>query len=166
MLNAGLRNERTESELKQIKNEDYYADLQRVAKLPNKNTVLYEDYRQYGNYAAQHIFSRFKTWDEALLSAGLQSSGLARSRIDVQAIFNEIERMWIKLGRQLTSTDIIKGNISKYSIDTYKRRFGSWRKTLEAFVEYINLDNPKQADEELKEIKIDKQNKIVKDNNI
>lgn len=164
---AGLRNERTKSELKRIKNEDYYADLQRIAKQLNKDTVLYEEYRQYGKYAAEHVFSRFKTWDKALLAAGLQPTGLARSRIDEQTLFDELERIWIKLGRQPTSTDITKGNISKYSLDTYKRRFGGWRNALEAFVEYINLDSSEEIDEEeLKENKINDQDNISKTINV
>jgi hypothetical protein len=145
---AGLRNERTKSELKRIKNEDYYADLQRIAKQLNKDTLLYEEYRQYGKYAAEHVFSRFKTWDKALLAAGLQPTGLARSKIDEQTLFDELERIWTKLGRQPTSTDIINGAISKYSLDTFKRRFGGWRKALEVFVEYINSNNSEQIDEE------------------
>jgi len=122
--------------------------LQRIAKQLNKDTVLYEEYRQYGKYAAEHVFSRFKTWDKALLAAGLQPTGLARSKIDEQTLFDELERIWTKLGRQPTSTDIIKGDISKYSLDTYKRRFGGWRKALEVFVEYINSDISEQIDEE------------------
>lgn len=164
---AGLRNERTKSELKRIKNEDYYADLQRIAKQLNKDTVLYEEYRQYGKYAAGHVFSRFKTWDKALLAAGLQPTGLARSRIDEQTLFDELERIWTKLGRQPTSTDITKGNISKYSLDTYKRRFGGWRKALEAFVEYINLDSSEEIDEEeIKGNKINDQDNISKTVNV
>lgn len=164
---AGLRNERTKSELKRIKNEDYYADLQRIAKQLNKDTVLYEEYRQYGKYAAEHVFSRFKTWDKALLAAGLQHTGLARSRIDEQTLFDELERIWTKLGRQPTSTDITKGNISKYSLDTYKRRFGGWRNALKAFVEYINLDSSEEIDEEeLKENKINDKENISKTVNV
>lgn len=164
---AGLRKERTKSELKRIKNEDYYADFQRIAKQLNKDTVLYKEYKQYGKYAVEHVFSRFKTWDKALLAAGLQPTGLARSRIDEQTLFDELERIWTKLGRQPTSTDITKGNISKYSLDTYKRRFGSWRKALEAFVEYINLDSSEETDEEeIKENKINDLDNISKTVNL
>lgn len=52
-------------------------------------------------------------------------------------LFEEIERIWILLGRQPTTTDI-KNGISSYSLNTFSRRFGGWRKALEAFVEYIN----------------------------
>ncbi|MGB4023519.1 MAG: HNH endonuclease [Acutalibacteraceae bacterium] len=145
---AGLRNERSNSDLKQIKNEDYFNDFRRIAQQLNKNTVLYSDYKEYGKYSAEHVFSRFKTWDEALLGARLQPTGLARSRIDEQNLFDEIERIWIELGRQPTSTDIKKSNISKYSLDTFTRRFGSWRKALEAFVEYINLVQLEEDGEE------------------
>ena len=94
-----------------------------------------------------------------MLAAGLQPTGLARSRIDEQTLFDELERIWTKLGRQPTSTDITKGDISKYSLDTYKRRFGGWRKALEVFVEYINSDNSEQIDEEeIKENNIDSLN--------
>ena len=49
----------------------------------------------------------------------------------------EIERLWIDLGRQPTTTDI-KNGCSKYSLHTFERRFGSWRKALEFFVAYMN----------------------------
>ena len=70
----------------------------------------------------------------------MKPTGFSKEKIPDEDLFAEIERMWIELGRQPTSTDIIKTNISKYSIDTFKRRFGGWRKTLEAFVSYINLE--------------------------
>lgn len=138
LLQADLRQERTPSELKLISDQQYFQDLRKVAEIINNNTVPYEEYRKYGKYSAEHIFNRFKTWNNALELAGLQSTGFTKEKITQQECFDEIERIWRFLGRQPTSTDIIKGNISKYSIDTFKRRFGGWRKALEAFVEYIN----------------------------
>lgn len=135
---AGLRNTRKKSELKHIKNESYFNDLREIAHNLNKQTVLFRDYKKYGKYSAEHIISRFSSWDNALTSAGLEPTGLARKKIDEEMLFVELEKIWLRLGRQPTSTDIIKGGISKYSIDTYKRRFGGWRKTLEKFVEYMN----------------------------
>lgn len=134
---AGLRNTRTTKELKRISDDEYFSDLRRVATLTHSSTVLYRDYQKYGKYAAEHFFKRFGEWDNALVAAGLEATGLARKRIGEQELFDEIERMWRLLGRQPTTTDIIKNGISKYSIDTYKRRFGGWRKALEAFVSYI-----------------------------
>ena len=143
---AGLRTDRNASELKLISDEDYFEDLRRVANLIQQNTVPYDDYRKFGRYSAEHIFNRFGKWNRALELAGLCSTGFSKDKISQQECFDEIERMWRLLGRQPTSTDIIKGNVSHYSIDTYKRRFGGWRKALEAFVEYINENDDSDTD--------------------
>lgn len=143
---AGLRTDRNASELKLISDEDYFEDLRRVANLIQQNTVPYDDYRKFGRYSAEHMFNRFGKWNRALELAGLCSTGFSKDKISRQDCFDEIERMWRLLGRQPTSTDIIKGNVSRYSIDTYKRRFGGWRKALEAFVEYINENDDSDTD--------------------
>jgi 5-methylcytosine-specific restriction endonuclease McrA len=137
---AGLRTERTASELKLISDDDYFADLRRVAALIEKDTVPYEEYRQYGKYSAEYIITRFKKWNLALEKAGLSGTGFSKDKITELQCFEEIERMWIMLGRQPTATDITKDKLSIYSLDTYKRRFGGWRKALEAFVCYVNDD--------------------------
>ena len=54
--------------------------------------------------------------------------------------FNEIERIWTLLGRQPTTTDMKKG-ISKYSLDTFSRRFGGWRDALTAFINYVKSED-------------------------
>lgn len=138
---AGLRNERNSSELKLISDEEYYDDLQRVANLINGNTVPLEVYEKFGKYSAHHIFSRFGKWNDFLVKAGLEPTGFCKDKITEQECFDEIERMWRLLGRQPTTTDVIKGNICHYSIDTFKKRFGGWRKALEAFVVYINSED-------------------------
>ena len=141
---AGLRTERTSAELKLISDEKYFADLRRVALFVQKNTVSYADYQIYGQYSANGIFKRFGKWNIALQKAGLTTTGFAKDKITEQQCFEEIERIWILLGRQPTSTDIIKGNISVYSIDTYKRRFGGWRKALEAFVRFVSSSHDEE----------------------
>lgn len=135
---AGLRSERNSKELKLISDEEYYRDLQRVAILINCDTVSYDAYKEYGKFSAEHIIHRFGKWNTALQKAGLKETGFSKDKITEQQCFDEIERIWILLGRQPTTTDIIKRGISIYSIDTFKRRFGGWRKALEAFVKYIN----------------------------
>ena len=46
-----------------------------------------------------------------------------------------------QLGRQPVGKDLDKakaaGN-SKFSLGTYEKRFGSWNKALQAFIDYIN----------------------------
>ena len=138
LLQAGLRNERTPAELKMIPDDEYYSDLRRVAKIHNLQTVPYDEYKKLGKYSAEHIFNRFGKWSTVLENAGLDPTGFNKDKVSEQECFEEIERMWRLLGRQPTTTDIIKRDICRYSIDTFKRRFGGWHKALEAFVEYIN----------------------------
>jgi len=149
---VGLRTERYPSELKLVSDEDYYNDLRRVAELIESDTVLYDAYIKYGKYSSGQIFARFKKWDIALRNAGLQGTGFSKDKITEQQCFDEIERIWIMLGRQPTSTDI-KNGVSVYSIDTFKRRFGGWRSALEAFVKYVNTDNTEVSNDPTNEDK-------------
>lgn len=141
LASAGLRTERTHDERCRVSNEVLFEDLRRVAKDIQKNTITWNEYRTHGKFSCDGILKRFGKWNTALQKAGLNRTGFIRDRITEQQCFDEIERIWIKLGRQPTSTDIIKNGISIYSIDVFKRRFGGWRKALEAFVNYINSPN-------------------------
>ncbi|MBD3339826.1 MAG: HNH endonuclease, partial [Candidatus Lokiarchaeota archaeon] len=78
--------------------------------------------------------------------AGLEQTGYIK-KIDTLELFNELEHIWTSLGKQPTTTDMKKG-ISKYSLDTFTRRFGGWRNTLKAFIDYINDENEEYHEEE------------------
>ena len=138
---AGLRTERTPDERCRISDEELFEDLRRVAKDIQNNTVTWNDYKTHGKYSCYGILKRFGKWNTALQKAGLNRTGFIRDKITEQQCFDEIERIWIKLGRQPTETDIKAKRASIYSIDTFKRRFGGWRKALETFVNYINTPN-------------------------
>lgn len=121
-----------------ITTEELIEDLQRVAKILNKQTFSGQEYNNYGNFSLSTFFKRFKTWNNALTAAELIPFDIVPGkRISTYELLEEIERIWINLGRQPTTTDI-KNGISKYSLNTYERRFGTWRKALESFVSYIN----------------------------
>lgn len=60
-----------------------------------------------------------------------------RLRISEEELFQNIEEIWVKLGRQPRNTEIQKP-FSKYSAGTYEKRFGTWLKALKKFVAYIN----------------------------
>ncbi len=80
---------------------------------------------------------RYGTWNNVLKLAGMKVA-LNRNFTD-EEMFEEIERIWILLGRQPTTTDI-KSGISTFSLQSYARRFGGWRGALQAFIDYINED--------------------------
>lgn len=51
------------------------------------------------------------------------------------------------MGRQPATTDIKNGN-SKYSLNSYTRRFGGWRNALNEFVKYINSEEQIEEEKE------------------
>lgn len=119
-------------------------DLQRVASMLELETISSGMYQLYGEHNRGTYYKRFGTWNHALQEAGLKPfETIPGKKIEDQNLLIEIERIWIKLGRQPTSTDI-KNGISKYSLNTYSRRYGSWRKALEFFVAYINSAEPQE----------------------
>lgn len=125
---------------KNIPDSEILDDIKNVSIALNKKTFSSNEYDQNGCFSRCLVSRRFKTWNNALSAAGLVpyevQSGV---RVDEYNLLKEIERIWVSLGRQPTTTDI-KNGISKYSLHTYERRFGSWRKALEFFVSYMNGD--------------------------
>ena len=118
--------------------DDVVKELKRVAEIYHKNSITKEEYDVYGVYHSSTLMKRYgNSWNAILRMSGL-GVNLNRNFTD-EELFEEIERVWIQLGRQPTTTDIKKG-ISKYSLNSYARRFGGWREALCKFVEYVNED--------------------------
>lgn len=117
--------------------EELIKDLIRVAQLLQKDTVTIADYNQYGLFHATTLTRRFKSWFSCLEKAGLKMS---RSRLNIsdEELFEEIENVWEKLGRQPSYSQM--RDLSMFSIGTYEKRFNGWRNALKAFVNYINED--------------------------
>ena len=137
-----------------ITTQELIDDLLDVSKKINKKTFSSGEYRQNGKYSIDTYFKRFKTWNNALVAAGLIPFSVpAGKRVSEYACLEEIERIWIALGRQPKTTDITNG-ISKYSLSVYKHRFGSWRKALEFFVAYMNGEQEVEKTEEADDIQL------------
>lgn len=129
-----------------IENKDYIDDLRSVAGLLGKTTLTCSEYESHGQYDRGKLSKRFGSWEKALVSAGLNPTGYTVSVSDAE-LLDDIEQTWVKLGRQPTTGDI-KSGCSKYGMTTYIRHFGSWRKALEFFVEYINSEEQEEQIEE------------------
>ena len=121
-----------------VSDQQLLDDLRATAKSLNIVSITTTQYYKYGKHGHTIIIERFGTWEKALLKAGLEPTGF-RASVSVEELLEDLEKTWIKLGRQPTSTDIKNGE-SKFSLNSYARKFGSWRKALEFFVNYINSD--------------------------
>ena len=130
----------------EVTEEQLLEDLRNTALQLGVSTLTSTQYDEHGKHGRHIVFKRFKKWESALIKAGLEPSGF-HSSVTSQELIEEIERIWIQLGRQPTSTDI-KNGVSKFSLNSYARKFGSWRKAIELFVEYINSDNQQEKKDE------------------
>lgn len=123
--------------------EEIIKDVKRVRDIYQKDTITKKEYDVYGIYHSSTLNKHGIPWNKILQMSGLRLN-LNRD-FSNEDMFAEIERIWVKLGRQPTTTDIKKG-ASIYSLNTFSRRFGSWRKALVAFVNYVNDDDNNQAE--------------------
>jgi len=111
-------------------------DLRRVAAIANKGRVTWDGYKLLGGkYGSATIASRFGSWNKALGLAGLTVS--KHHKVSDEAIFANLESVWRHLGRQPRREETCKP-LSSFDGSSYERRFGSWRKALEAFIRFIN----------------------------
>ena len=137
-----------------IPDGDLLDDLKRVAASLKKEKISSREYDSHtGKYTAGTIGKRFGGWNKALERAGL---GLVNHRnVSEEELFKNIEKIWIKLGRQPVSRDI-KKPLSEYSASHYTSKFGTYRNALSAFVEFINSDRKR-----IEETEIDENNSVI-----
>jgi hypothetical protein len=118
-----------------VSTEEILSDLKRVANELHTDTLTQTQYAKHGKYSLTAATRRFGGLSKALLNAGLRVS--YEGSTSDQCLFENIEQLWIKLGRQPRKRDLVKP-LSQYSETRYNNRFGSWRKSLERFIDYIN----------------------------
>ena len=122
-----------------IPTDEMLEDVRRIASLLNKQSLTRQEYKDHGGiFSCSAISNRFGgSWFKAI-----ESIGLERSRnygVTDEEYFKNLEEIWIKLGRQPLYREIEKP-FSKLSVGAYDARFGSWRKALEAFAAYMNVE--------------------------
>lgn len=118
-----------------LSDKELLDDLRRVAAQLNKKQVTTSEYKEFGKYSQDAFKDHFGSWFTALEKVGLEKT--RNLNISTPDLFENLEEIWVKLGRQPNYNEVSKP-LSKYSKDVYARRFGSWRKALEAFVIYVN----------------------------
>lgn len=122
-----------------IPEEDLLSDLKSVANKLGVDKISTRQYNQNGGkYTAGTIGRRFGSWNKALEKAGL--SNVMKHNPTEKELFQNMEEVWLRLGRQPVVRDM-KRPVSKFSGGSYSSKFGTFRKGLIAFVEFINSKN-------------------------
>ncbi|MEZ4752951.1 MAG: hypothetical protein R3A13_01410 [Bdellovibrionota bacterium] len=118
-----------------VTDEELLSDLVRVAEETESDTVSQPTYKKYGKYHDRTISRRFETWNNALQAANLSLSN--EVNISDERLFENLLNIWQHLGKQPRRRDLSEP-FSEFSQTPYNRRFGSWSKALEAFIDFAN----------------------------
>ncbi|MDR3740868.1 MAG: HNH endonuclease [Terracidiphilus sp.] len=118
-----------------ISDNDLVADVKLVAAQLGGTTLTIDQYNEHGRFHATTLTRRFGSWFNVLESAGLEKT--RNLNISEEELFQNLVEVWTKLGSQPKYNDLTK-DVSRYSSGTYEKRFGSWRRALEAFVQWTN----------------------------
>jgi hypothetical protein len=110
-------------------------DIKSVANKVGNNALTLEEYTNNGKYSSSAVSKRFGGWNKAKEKAGLEIGRKYNS--SDEEYFQNIEEVWQKLGRQPKYHEMIKP-LSNFHISSYENKFGTWRESLERFIEYIN----------------------------
>ena len=124
---------------------DVINDIRRVASSLGKESLTQIEYDNHGRFSYKVAVKRFGNWPNACVMAGLKMTTTLANRPD-EELFKNLEEIWIRLGRQPKYGEILKP-FSKFHVSTYDKRFGGWRKALEAFVSYINDVNDSPSED-------------------
>lgn len=132
-----------------VTEDELLADIRKTAERIGEPTIGQMAYRKHGQFDDSNIARRFGSWNSALNAAHLPL--LNRVNIDDSELFENILRLWQHYGRQPRRRELAVPP-SAISASPYKRRFGSWTQSLEAFVDYANesdTDAPRHTDKKI-----------------
>ncbi|HNS19328.1 MAG TPA: HNH endonuclease [Sedimentisphaerales bacterium] len=120
---------------KSIPEAELLQDVRRVAQGISRSTVSQKRYRELGHHDLLTLKSRFGSWKDVLTAAGLGVS--KHAGMPDEELFENTFRLWEHYGRQPRRREL-ESPPSTISQGPYWRRFRSWTKALECFVEYAN----------------------------
>lgn len=129
-----------------IPHNELLAEMRRVASRLDSQILTKEQFEELGEFSPETIVRTFGSWTAGLKAAGLEVSDSYRGRVSEEELFDNLAYVWEALGRQ-PKRDEVESPLSKHSGKTYAKRFGSWRKALEAFVSAANEDRGTTDDE-------------------
>jgi len=125
--------------------DEFVPDLKRVATVLSKSSITQQEYRDHGRFGPGVVSRHFGGWLNALRAADLEMT--REYRVSNEDYFKNLEALWVHLGRQPRYNEVQKP-LSKYSPGAYEHRFGSWRKALEAFVQFAENESTSERQQE------------------
>lgn len=126
--------------------EELLRDLERVAKKLGKDRLTAKEYNENGIFHCDTVKRRFGGWNKALEKISLHGGNRF---VVIEDLYDNLENVWIKLGRQPVRRDMDNSSVSNISSSTYLQHFQTWNNALRSFVEYINSDEKPYGTEDV-----------------
>lgn len=136
---AGLAERIDGSNLSKTREEILSAIAATAAKL-QKDTITIQELLAHTGITGTPVRRVFGSWKLALIAAGMSQSPLAKRYTDEQC-FENMLAVWTHYGRPPQHNEMNQAP-SQVGSKAYVRRWGTWRKALQAFVQRVNGDAP------------------------
>jgi hypothetical protein len=122
---------------------DLLAELKRVHALVGKSWLTSIDFNSNSITSTESIRRRFGSFRKALDAAGIPNAPVKARQFTDQQCFENIADVWTHYGRPPEYREMFKPP-SRIQGKTYVLRWGTWRKTLTAFVDWASADDQPQ----------------------
>ena len=128
---------------KELSNADLMAELKRVHALVGKEWLTSNDFNAHSVTSAGAVRRRFGTFRKGLDAAGIPNHPFKGRQFTDQQCFENIAAVWTHFGRPPAYREMFYPP-SRILGKTYVTRWGTWRKTLQDFVDWANTDDQAQ----------------------
>jgi hypothetical protein len=123
-----------------MSNSDLIAELKRVHALVGTEWLTSDDFNALSITGEGAVRRRFGTFLAGLLAAGIRAHPNANPNMSDERCFENIAEVWTHHGRPPQYREMFQPP-SRIQGKTYVTRWGTWRKTLKAFVDWANADD-------------------------
>lgn len=152
---AGIK-ERSAScaKTRKMADDEILNELKKFAKSINTETLSNTQLREQFPFSLNSLTRRFGSWQKAVEVAGLVPAihSISGKRYSDDECFENLLRIWTHYGRPPLYKEMSIPP-SQVGGKAYLLRFGSWNKTLKAFVDRVNLDKPDQPKSSTTEVR-------------
>jgi hypothetical protein len=126
-----------------MSDEKLRQELRRVASSLGSETLTQAQFNSMSRVSASAISRRFAGWNKALRDVGLRPVNMGR-RYSEGDYFEDLLVVWTRLGRQPKYGEM-NCDPSVISAGAYEKRWGTWTKTLLAFLRRVNSDQDEES---------------------
>ena len=128
---------KTQTRGQRLSGDDVIAEMKRVQAVVARDVLTTSDFKSFATTSLRVVRRNFRTWTNALKQAGIAQSEDANKGWTNKECLDNIASVWTYYGRQPKFREMMF-RPSEIRGPVYKRRWGTWRNALRAFVVVAN----------------------------